>query len=482
MNTKITATLKQPKVFYLAISTSMCERFGFYVLTFLLVLYTKSIYGLSDSQAFVLFGVFNGLAFLTPAVGGYLADNVFGIRRCAILGLLFESTGLILLAIPVQIFFWIGLSLIVIGVGLFKTTPTNLLARGYTKNDPRIDSGFTLYYMVMNIGGLFAPIAAGFVQRYLGWNAAFLIGGLVLYLALLCYFALRRSAENVDSTIGRKKLSLKIWSTIIFGIIVSLACFIFLLIHPITADIFFAIAALLLILYFIFEIIKSSKEDKFKIIACLILIFVGMIFFVLYFQAFTSITLFIKRVVRHAVFGFDIPTVAFLSLNPIWIIILSPVLAGLYNYLKKRNMDLAITSKFALGILIISLCFFILKLSTLFVSVDETVSPLWIVLAFFLFSLGELLVSALGFAMIAQIAPKRMYGVMMGTWFLIAATLGASVSGLLAGLANVPKAIHESHAILTIYGKAFFHIGLIGLGLTIIIFLVSPHIKRMAKL
>jgi len=482
MSTNKTVTLKQPKVFYLAIFTSMCERFGFYVLTFLLVLYTKDIYGLSDSQAFILFGVFNGLAFLTPALGGYLADNVFGIRRCTILGLISEGTGLILLSIPAQVFFWAGLSLIVIGVGLFKTAPTNLLARGYTKDDPRIDSGFTLFYMAMNVGGFFAPIVAGFAQRYFGWNVAFLIGGLVLYLGLLCYFVLRRSAESSDSAIGRKKLSPKIWSAVIFGIIISLICFIFLLIHPITADVFFAIAALILVLYFIYEILKSSKDDKSKIIACLTLIFVGMIFFSLYFQAFTSMTLFIQRVVRRAVFGIDIPTVAFLSLNPLWIIILSPILAVLYNYLKKRNKDLPITSKFALGILTISLCFFVLKISTLFVSGEEKISALWIVLAFFLFSLGELLVSALGVAMIAQIAPKRMYGVMMGTWFLIAATLGASVSGLLAGLANVPKALHESHAILTIYGKAFFHIGLIGLSLTIVIFLVSPYIKRMAKL
>ncbi len=482
MNTNTTVTLKQPKVFYLAISTSMCERFGFYVLTFLLVLYTKDIHGLSDSQAFILFGVFNGLAFLTPAIGGYLADNVFGIRRCTILGLLLESTGLISLSIPVEIFYWIGLSLVIIGVGLFKTAPTNLMARSYTPNDPRIDSGFTLFYMAMNVGGFFAPIVAGFAQRYFGWNIAFLIGGFVLLLALLCYFILRGSAEGCDSAVGKKKLLPRIWSAVIFGIIVGSVCLLLLLTHPLTADIFFALASLLLIFYFIFEIIRSSKEDKFKIIACLILIFIGMVFFILYFQAFTSIMLFIKRIVRHAVFGFDIPTVAFLSLNSFWIIILSPILACLYNYLKKRNRDLPITGKFALGILIISLCFFVLKISTLFVNGDGIVNPLWIVLTFFLFSLGELLVSALGVAMVAQIAPKHMYGVMMGTWFLIAATLGASVSGLLGGLANVPKAIHESHAILTIYGKAFFHIGLIGLSLTVIIFLVSPYIRRMAKL
>lgn len=473
--------LKQPPVFQLAFLTAMFERFGFYVLTFLLVLFSKNVYNLTDIQAFTLVGIFNGLAFLTPAVGGYLADNIFGIRRCLILGMFLEGTGLISLFFHAKIFFWLGLSLLVIGVGLFKTAPTNLLGRSYKENDPRIDSGFTLFYMAINIGGFFSPIVGGILQRYYGWHFPFLVAGLALYVGILCYFLFRKSARLHESVPGRKKLPTTIWLAVISGLIISIACCVFLLTHTITADVFFVVAAIGLVSYFIYEITKSTKEDKLRIIACLLLIFIGMVFFMLYFQVFTSMTLFIKRVMRHVIFGIDVPPIIFLSLNCFWVVILGPILAMIYNFLRKNHRDLAVTSKFTIGLLIISLCFFILKISTLTVIGDAKINPIWIILTFFLFALGELLVSALGVAMITRIAPKRMYGVMMGSWFLIAATLGATISGILAGIANVPQTVHVTHAIITIYGAAFFHIGLIGLSITLVVFFISPYIKRMAN-
>jgi POT family proton-dependent oligopeptide transporter len=473
--------LKQPLVFRLAFSTAMFERFAFYVLTFLLVLFAKEVYDLSDIQAFTLVGIFNGLVFLTPAIGGYLADNIFGIRRCLILGMFLEATGLILLFFQAKILFWLSLSLVIIGVGLFKTAPTNLLGRSYQENDPRIDSGFTLFYMAMNIGGFFAPIAGGILQRYYGWHFPFLIAGIALYVGILCYFLFRKSARIHESVPGRRRLPITTWLALIFGLIISIACCIFLLIHNITADVFFIAAAIGFISYFIFEITRSTKEDKYRIIACLLLILIGMIFFILYFQLFTSVTLFIKRTVVNTILGINIPPIVFLSLEAFWVVILGPILAMIYNFLRKHHRDLAVTSKFTIGLLIISLCFFILKISTLTVIGEAKVNPLWIIFMFFVFALGDLLVGALGVAMVTRIAPKRMYGVMMGSWFLIASTLGAAISGLLAGIANVPQTVHDTHAIISIYGAAFFHIGLIGLSITIIIFFINPYIKRMAK-
>ena len=162
--------------------------------------------------------------------------------------------------------------------------------------------------------------------------------------------------------------------------------------------------------------------------------------------------------------------------------VLSPIMAILYVFLAKHGKDPAVTTKFPLGILIASLCFFILKLSTFFVSPHLKVSPLWIVLAIFLYSLGELLISALGVAMVTHIAPKRLYGVMMGAWFLISTSLASSLSGVFATLADIPKNLHDMHIIINIYGKAFFDMGLFGLGAAIVAFLVAPDIKRIAQL
>lgn len=475
--------LRQPPVFYLSFFSGMFERFGFYVLSFLLVLYMKSEYGFSDTVAFALFGVFNGLVYLTPAIGGYIADNIIGIRRCIIIGLALEGLGMLLLAVPEQIFFWIGLALIVIGVGLFKTAPTDLMARAYHDGDPRIDSGFTLYYMSINIGSMTSSILAGIMQRYFGWSVAFLVSGIALYLGLACFFVLRWTARNVDAAPGYKKIPMKTWAYTALGLAIGVVFCVFLVSHVVFADVFFVLATCVLFVYFFYEILKTHKEERLRIIACLILIVMGFVFYVLYFQLYTSMVLFVKRNVLHTVLGVHIPTVVFLGFNPFWILVLSPILAALYNYLNKHGKDLAVTTKFPLGVMLISFCFLFLKFGTFFANADAQISGWWIILALFLYSLGELLIAALGVAMITHIAPRRLYGVMMGAWFLIGCALAASVSGIFASLSSVPVTLLPDHfATLNIYGKAFFEMGLMGLGMTVLAFIVSPYVKRMANL
>lgn len=472
---------KQPKVFSLAYFTTICERFGFYLLSFLLVLYIKSQYHIPDSEAFALFGVFTGLAFLTPAIGGYLADNVFGIRRCIIGGLFLEGTGLFMLAIPMKTIFPIALSLIIVGVGLFKTAPTDLLAHSYEKDDPRIDAGFTLYYMAINIGSFFSSIVAGVVQKYFGWNVAFVVGGIGIYLGLLFYFILRKSAVDPDSAVGKTKLSFTKWIGFVVGSVLSITASIFLVARVNFADMFFIIATIAVGIYFLYEIIKSPKDEKFKIIACLYLIVIGMMASILYFQAFTSIELFIDRSVVRNILGFNIPTVVFLSLNPIFIVLLGPIFAWIYYALNKRNKDLSVITKLTLGLLLQAVCFFCLSIGKYFANADGQISSFFIVLMYFVYTAGELLNSALGVAMVTHIAPKRLYGVMMGAWFFIGNSLAASLSGLFAGIANVPDTVKDSHVILNIYSHAFYDIGMIGVVAALIAFMINPFIKKIIK-
>lgn len=473
---------KQPKVFTLAYFTTICERFGFYLLSFLLVLYIKSQYHIPDSQAFALFGVFTALAFLTPAIGGYLADNVIGIRRCIIGGLFLEGTGLCMLAIPIQMLFPIALALIIVGVGLFKTAPTDLLAHSYEKDDPRIDAGFTLYYMAINIGSFLSSIVAGVVQKYFGWSVAFLVGGSGIYLGLLFYFILRHSAKDPDSAVGKAKLSFKKWAGFVFGALVSVAISIFLVARVGFADMFFIAATIAVGIYFVYEIIKSPKEEKFKIIACLYLIVIGMLASIMYFQAFTSIELFIERCVVRNILGINIPTVIFLSLNPFFIVLLGPIFAWIYYALSKRKQDFSVITKLTIGLLLQALCFFLLSVGKYYANSAGQISSFFVVAMYFVYTAGELLNSALGVAMVTHIAPRRLYGVMMGAWFFIGNSLAASLSGLFAGLANVPDNVTDSHMILNIYSHAFNEIGVAGVIAALIAFAINPFIKKIAKI
>ena len=475
--------LRQPEVFSLAVLISAFERFGFYILADSLLLYLEHFFGFSDHDANLLYSALNTLVYSAPVIGGYLADNVLGIRRSIVIGLILEGLGQACLIVSQPLFMYIGIAFVITGVGFFKTSPTNLLARSYNQDDSRIDSGYTFFYMAMNIGSAVSAILAGFLQRYFGWSIIFLIASIGTYLGLVAYSILRFKAQKLDVNVGYKKLSWQKITSVICGILVAVGAITFLVSRPEIARLVFYVIAFGALAYCFYEIRRGNPEERKKIIACLLLIFIGMIFFMMYFQRYTSVLLFIDRSVRHTVFGYDIPSIAMLALNPLWIIILSPLLVSVYRYfLKTKGKDIVITSKFATGLLIISLSFFVLKISTFFADANQQVSMGWIIAAFGLYSLGELLVSSLGVAMVARLAPKRMYGILMGAWFLIATSIGSLLGGVTANMAALPKNLTDAVAMLHIYGHVFVYVGCIGLGITLLAFIANPYIKKIAGL
>lgn len=476
-----TNKLKQPKSFKLAFSTATCERFGFYVLNWILVLYVKQAFNLSDTQAYTVFGVFTALVFVTPSIGGYLADNILGIRRSMIIGLFLEGLGLCTLSIANQTTFPIGLALIILGVGFYKTTATHILGRSYEKNDPRIDSGFTYFYMAINIGSFAASMSAGFIQLYIGWNGAFLLAGIMLFAGLFFYYIFRKSAVKGESNAGLKPLSIKIWIYIIVGILVVGLIAVFLLHHTSLAKLMSYLCAFVVLIYFIFQMFKSSKKDSLKIIACIILMLMGIVFFIFYNQAYMSMELFVSRCVDRNILNFNVPVTSIMSLNPFWILVLSPFLAAFYNHLNKKGGDFSVTSKFVTGLLIISICFIVLKFSTFFFNSNYKISPFWIVAVLFLYSFAELLISALGVAMVTRISPKRYYGIMMGAWYLCTSIAGI-LSGMFASLAEVPTGVTNPKIILDIYGNAYLKMGAFGLIATVISFFAAIYIRKIEKM
>lgn len=474
--------LRQPKVFPFSLTTAFFERSGYYTLSFLLVLYVTSAFHFTDHDSYVLFSAFNALVFLAPAIGGYLADNIIGIRRTMILGIICEGLGLLILSLPTEKGLLVALALVVVGVGLFKVGPTDLLGRAYGHEDPRIDSGFTLFYMAMNAGGFLAPFIGGFLRAFFGWHIAFSYGTLVFVLGAIAFFFMQHRGFESDSLPGKQKLDAKKWGMLIGGIALSFVLCAILLNFAVIATIFLVTTVGVLLIYFFNEIRKSPKKEKLEITACLTLILIAMIFFIMYFQYSMSITLYLKRCINHTIFGWTAPEELFLSLNCFWVIAVSPILVFIYNSLEKKGKDLAITTKFALGLLITSFCFITLYCSQFFSDQNFQVSAWWMVLAILLFSIGELLVSALGVAMITRIAPKRLYGVMMGAWFLIASSMAAIIAGKVADLSSVPSNITDPALVLSIYGRAFGEMGIIGIVFGVIVFLVGPYIKKIANL
>ena len=477
--------IKQSRVLSLALTTAMSERFGYYLLGFLLLLYVKAVYNFSDEKGFMLFALFTALAHLTPALGGYLADNFIGIRRCLGLGLLVEAAGFFLLAIPTtsMVSFYLALGFIVIGAGLFKTAPTNLLGRSYSKDDPKIDVGFTLYYMGINVGSFFSSLIAGVMTNKYGYHIPFFIGGMGLTFGFIWFMFSKHHGKTLESEAGNRDFNLLKWLIVIIGFIVSAGICAFFMFDATLANLFFYTGCAIAMLFLLYQMIVSPKEDKVKIIACMALIGLSTGFHVLYYQLYQSMIFFIDRCIDRNILGIiKIPTATYPGINGLAVIFLSPILAAMYNKLEKHKKGLPVTTKFPLGLLIISLCFFLLAMSTHFASANGgQVSGLWVIGAILLYSLSELLIAALGLAMITRIAPKRLYGVMMGVWFLIGSAMAANFSGYVAQWAAVPENLQsELSACLNIYGNAFLKMGLFGLVMAVIGFSVSPFLKKAA--
>ncbi|OGV20867.1 MAG: hypothetical protein A2X47_13560 [Lentisphaerae bacterium GWF2_38_69] len=480
---KIKGKLKQPKVFNLSFVTAMSERFGYYIISFLIVLILKDIFKFSDSDSFKLCAIFIALGYLTPAIGGFLADKVIGIKRCLGLGLLLEMTGFILLALPSNniFLFVIALGFIVIGAGIFKTAPTNMMGRAYEDNDPRIDSGFTLYYMGINIGSFSSSLIAGPVKDAYGWGIPFAISAAGLFFGFIWFMFFKKHGDNLESPPGMKSFHPGKWFIVVICCILGVLASAMMMLYVEIGSMCFYVLSGLIFIYLIWEIIISPKEDKKKIMVCLILIFLAVGFFSLYYQLYQSVVLFLQRNVDRTLFGIDIPTPVFLGLNGLSVIILGPILALIYNFLEKRKKDLSITTKFPLGILIITLGFLILYVGTLMDNGTGKISCLWVIAYLIVYSLGELLIGALGVAMITRIAPAKMYGIMMGAWFFIGSGLSAEFSGTVASLAKVPpELLSNLGATMNIYGKAFLDMAYIGLAFALVGFILAPWLKKRA--
>ncbi|WP_297487773.1 oligopeptide:H+ symporter [uncultured Cetobacterium sp.] len=460
----------QPKPFYLIFFIEFWERFGFYATQGILAKFFVVSLGFSQEKSFATFGAFSALVYGLVVAGGYLGDKILGTKRTIVLGTIVLFIGYFMMAFSNSRTIFIALGVICTGNGLFKANPSSLLSKCYEKNDIRIQGAFTLYYMSINIGSFIALILSPTLASHFGWNKSFMLSGLGLVIALGNYLLMKNTISNIGSKGDFSKLHLKKLIIIIVAIIgVSFLCeFFFFLQHLIIAHTFLWIVTGLTLLCFFREMVKEVAINRKKMLVALVLMIEAIIFFTLYQQMPTSLNFFAISNVNHNFFGTNIDPQIFQSLNPFWIIVLSPLFAFLYGKYKKEGKDLAVTSKFALGMTLCGISFTLLYFAKFFSNSDGIVSAGWVVGSYFFQSAGELLISALGVAMVAELVPERIMGFIMGMWFLTTAIAGVT-GGILASFMAISKSeVMDKVQSLNIYTNTFGEIGIITLIISII--------------
>ncbi|MGA9335899.1 MAG: oligopeptide:H+ symporter [Rudaea sp.] len=469
------------------------ERFGFYGMQALIVYYMVQRLGFEDTRANLVWSACAALIYVAPAIGGWVGDKILGTRRTMLTGAAILSVGYGLMTVPTENTWALfgALGVIVVGNGLFKPNAGNLVRKIFEGDDAKIDSAFTIYYMAVNIGSTVSMLLTPWIKDYVnatyghefGWHAAFGVCCIGLIVGLINYFFMRASMRHIGSQPDEHPLDV---THLLMVLGVGALCVVgaaIVLQYEEVARIFVYAAGIVLLAIFVYLIAKSQRSERAGLIAALVLTVQTIFFFIFYQQMSTSLALFALRNVdwNQYLVGWHLfvwSPAQYQALNPIWIMLLSPILAWLYTSAGKSGKDLSIAAKFALGFAMVAIGFFVYGAAGHFAGADGKTSS-WIMIWGYGFgALGELLVSGLGLAMIARYVPARMGGFMMGAYF-VASGISQYLGGVVANYAAVPQNITDPLQSMTIYTKLFNELGYAGVACTVIALAVLPLMRKL---
>ena len=474
----------QPKGLFTLCFTELWERFGYYLLTTILVLFLTQSAHLSEHDANLLYGAFAALLYVTPVIGGWLADKFLGFRQAVLIGAGALFIGYVLMIFSDMHLFILGLSFLIIGNGFLKPSVSSIVGDLYGQGEAKREGGFTLFYMGINIGSIIPPLIAGSVVLHWGWHYGFALAAAGMVICVLTFTLSSRVIWRVGNIPQGSPLKRGISAATWFNLklyIGTLVCVGLIYVgveHAQATTWVVIVAAIVFTLYVLRDLFKEDVAHRYAMIAALVLIVLSVGFWALYNQTFTSLMLFANRNMDKQLFYWHITPEFTQFYNGFFIIILSPFFNYLWMSLNKYKLNPSFPMKFALGILFMSLGFLLLTWGTAArFSEQGIISGWWLIGSYFLQTIGELCLSPIGLAMITMLAPKHLVGTMMGVWFF--ASAGAyAITGMLANWAVVP--VHEtlSHA-LAIYHHAFGLWTAMSFVLTIISFICYPFLKRM---
>jgi POT family proton-dependent oligopeptide transporter len=496
-------------------STELWERFSYYGMRALLMFYLTQHWLYSDDESFLIYGAYTALVYLMPVFGGFIADRYLGSRKAVTFGALLLVCGHLGLALEgpqamsaVQtaanqtttevsrdpLFlngFFFSLALIVTGVGFLKTNISALVGMLYAIDDPQRDSGFTIFYMGINIGGAAAPLLTGWLAFKYGWAWGFGLAGIGMLLGLLGFIRgqkhLLGHAEPPDiAKLQRRVLpGLRLeWLIYASSLLLVVAAWFFLqhqqLVGHLLALVGCAVAAG--ILWYAFARCDHIERDRLLVITVLITFTLG--FWAFYEQMGSSLALFADRMVDRKVFGYEIPAASLLSLPSVYVILLAPFFSLLWSALAKRGREPQAPMKFTVAIALLALAFLSLALGIGLTPVGQPVALIWFALNFLLLVMGELCLAPVAMSMITRLSPRRMVALMMGV-FLLAYSASSFISGIIARLTSVEQLAGElidPATALANYQNVYQQLGLYAVAVAAVLLLLSPMLKNRMHL
>ena len=465
--------------------TEMWERFSYYGMRALLVLFlvdavARGGLGLDDKTATAIYGLYTAAVYIVALPGGWIADRLIGAQKAVLYGGILISLGSFGLWLsPNASMFYLGLIVIILGVGLLKPNISALVADLYPEGGGRRDAGFTIFYMGINIGAFIGPLITAWLAQVYGWRVGFMAAGIGMALGVVQFLVTRQhlgsagARPHVAAGTDMRGAWRNLWiGSAILGVLIALPFLGIVKVSPIELQaqgivVIIAMAALYFA-YLLFFAGLDGVEQK-RVLVLIVLFVACALFWSGFEQAGSSLNLFAERYTDRVVGAFTVPAGWFQSLNAIFIVIFAPVFSAIWVNLARRNLDPSTPIKFALGLIGMALGFLMMFLAARVVADGLPAAAYWLVFTYLFHTFGELCLSPVGLSSVTKLVPHRFVGQSLGIWFL-AASLGNLVAGKIAGEFDADNVSAMPGQYLDIFW--------FGMVAAVVLFLVSPVVKR----
>lgn len=471
-----------PKGLFVLFYAEMWERFSYYGMRALLILYLTKFWLFDDGKSNLIYGAYTALVYITPVLGGYLADRYLGQRKAVFFGGILLAIGHGFMAFegmkdvvdpavkqadPIINVFWLALALIIVGSGFLKANISVIVGQLYKLTDTRRDGAYTIFYMGVNTGAALGTILVGYLGETVGWSYGFGLAGIGMVLGMIIFVAgkpaLRGRGEPPKPLTLNKEI-------LLYGVgTASVAVIWFLIQYQGLVQNLLIVSGVAMLGYTLYEAFKLPKEPRERMFAILFLIALNPIFWGLFEQAGGSLSLYTDKFVDRG----GVPTSLFQSINPIYIVLLGPIFAALWTVLGKKGLEPSTPAKFAFGLAFVGAGFLVFVLGANGAGAAAATPVLFVFLIYLLHTIGELCLSPVGLSAMNRLAPLHLASFIMGAWFYMTA-VGNFVAGKIGQATGGENGEMTQAGTLAIYWK----IGIVTVVISVVVLALSPIVKR----
>ncbi|RNL56079.1 peptide MFS transporter [Pedobacter jejuensis] len=473
---------KYPKQLWHLSLVEMWERFCFYGMRGVLAFFMVDQLHLSDQKSNLQYGAIQAFVYAFTFIGGIFADKILGFRKSLFWGGSLMIIGNLILAFNPQGLFYAGITLSIIGTGFFKPNISSMVGELYHEKDNRRDAGYGLFYAGINVGGLLGGAMCIYLGKYYSWHLCFLSAAFVMAFGLSTFIFTKKYLGPIGNSplLHLEKSKRTIYEIVVYtGSLLCIPLIFIMVKNTAFTDYFMYTIGVVALIYFLYEIVMiKDRKAQYKLLAAFVFIFCYFIFMAISEQSGGSLSLFAKDNLDHQIIFMSIdPNVVNNSVNSLFVIVFSPIVGILWLLMYKRKIEPNTVVKFGIGFLLLALSFYVFY-ATRFFANEQGISSLNVfTLAYLLLTLGELCLGPIGMSIITKLSPKKMFGMMMGLWFL-----SSAFGQLAAGKLGAEMSSIENASLMTklmSYTEGYKQLAIYSLVAGLALILISPMIKKL---